>query len=295
MKRIKIIVSYDGTNYYGWQIQPNGITIEEVLNKTLSKLMDEEIKVIGASRTDSGVHALGNVAVFDTGTTIPADKIMYALNQKLPKDIVITDSSEVPLDWHPRFRKSVKTYEYYIQMGRVPDPTKRFTHCFTSHPLDVDKMREALSYFVGEHDFAEFTRRECLKKNTVRRIYKAELKQEGNVLVFEIQGNGFLYNMVRMIVGLVMHVGRGSCSPIVIKERLEAGRNRLGGNAEESELGEDVSGSEFDEDIGGSGFGENIKEGEIGNKGKGREDEYIRITAPAQGLILKNINYDVQY
>ena len=292
MKRVKIIVSYDGTNYHGWQIQPNGITIEEVLNNTLSKLMNEEIKVIGASRTDAGVHALGNVAVFDTATTIPVDKIMYALNQKLPKDIVITDSLEVPQDWHPRYQKSVKTYEYYVQMGRVPDPTKRFTHCFTSHPLDVDKMREAFTYFVGEHDFAEFTRRECLEKNTVRTIYKAELKEKGNVLVFEIQGNGFLYNMVRMMVGLVMHVGRGSCSPTLIRERLEAGKSRPDGSAKESGLTKDIEKSEPGEDIKESGFGEGMSEDKFRNKDKGREGEYIKITAPAHGLILRNINYD---
>ena len=103
MKRVKLTIAYDGTNYCGWQIQPNGITIEEVLNKALSKMLGEAVTVIGASRTDSGVHALGNVAVFDTETRIPAERISYALNQHLPEDIVITKSEEVPLDWHPRY------------------------------------------------------------------------------------------------------------------------------------------------------------------------------------------------
>jgi len=251
MKRIKLIVSYDGTNYCGWQIQPNGVTIEEVLNKTLNELTGEEVKVIGASRTDAGVHALWNVAVFDTNTTIPPDRIRPALNQKLPEDIVIVDSMEVPTDWHPRYRPSVKTYEYYILTGEVPDPTKRFTHCFTSQPLDVEKMKEAVSYFVGEHDFAGFTRRESLKKNTVRTIYKAELVQEDNVIVFKFKGNGFLYNMVRMMVGLVMHVGRGSCAPQVVREQLDVanGRERL------------------------------------------QDENFFKLTAPPQGLILKKIDY----
>ena len=255
MKRIKLIVSYDGTNYCGWQIQPNGVTIEEVLNQTLSKLTGEEIRVIGASRTDTGVHALGNVAVFDTNSTIPPDKIHLALNQKLPKDIVIVESSEVASDWHPRYQNSVKTYEYYILMGGVPDPTKRFTHCFASHPLDVNKMKEALGYFVGEHDFAEFTRSESLEKNTIRTIYKAGLTQEGNVLVFEFKGSGFLYNMVRMMVGLVMHVGRGSCPPEVVKEQLKSARK-----------------------MDSSEYGKSMK-----------------LTAPPQGLILKSITYNAQF
>ena len=251
MKRIKLIVSYDGTNYCGWQIQPNGVTIEEVLNKTLGELTGEEIKVIGASRTDAGVHALWNVAVFDTNTTIPPDRIRPALNQKLPEDIVIVDSMEVPSDWHPRYQESVKTYEYYLLIGEVPDPTKRFTHCFTSQHLDVEKMKEAVGYFVGEHDFAGFTRRESLRKNTVRTIYRAELRQEENVIVFTFEGNGFLYNMVRMMVGLVMHVGRGSSPPEWVKEQLEMARNQ------ESLL----------------------------------DEQCLKLTAPPQGLILKRIEY----
>ena len=114
MKRVKLIVAYDGTNYCGWQVQPNGITIEQVLNENLSKLLGEEITVTGASRTDSGVHSMGNVAIFDTETRMPADKISFALNQRLPEDIVVQDSCEVPSDWHPRYQVSRKTYEYRI-------------------------------------------------------------------------------------------------------------------------------------------------------------------------------------
>ena len=110
MKRVKLIVAYDGTNYCGWQVQPNGITIEQVLNENLSKLLGEEITVTGASRTDSGVHSMGNVAIFDTDTRMPADKISFALNQRLPADIVVQDSCEVPSDWHPRYQVSRKTY-----------------------------------------------------------------------------------------------------------------------------------------------------------------------------------------
>ena len=114
MKRVKLIVAYDGTNYCGWQIQPNGITIEQVLNEQLSRFFKEDIKVTGASRTDAGVHSLGNVCIFDTDTRMPAEKISYAINQSLPEDIVVVDSCEVDREFHPRFSKSRKTYEYRI-------------------------------------------------------------------------------------------------------------------------------------------------------------------------------------
>ena len=125
MKRVKLIVAYDGTNYCGWQVQPNGITIEQVLNENLSKLLGEEITVTGASRTDSGVHSMGNVAIFDTETRMPADKISFALNQRLPEDIVVQDSCEVPSDWHPRYQVSRKTYEYRILNRTFRMPNRR--------------------------------------------------------------------------------------------------------------------------------------------------------------------------
>ena len=125
MKRIKLTIAYDGTNYCGWQIQNNGITIEQVINESLTELLGEKIAVIGASRTDSGVHALGNVAVFDTENRMPAEKISYALNQRLPEDIRIQKSEQVPADWHPRHCDSRKTYEYRIYRGEFPMPVKR--------------------------------------------------------------------------------------------------------------------------------------------------------------------------
>ena len=154
MRRIKLTIAYDGTNYCGWQVQPNGITIEEVLNKALKKLTGEDILVIGASRTDSGVHAMGNVAVFDTETTIPAEKIAVVLNQRLPEDIVIVKSEEVAADFHPRYCDCSKTYEYHIINTRVPVPTKRLTNYFVSYVLDIEKMRKAQEN--GTLDFDAF-------------------------------------------------------------------------------------------------------------------------------------------
>lgn len=171
MKRIKLIVAYDGTNYCGWQVQPNGITIEEVINVALSKMLGESIRIIGASRTDSGVHALGNVAVFDTETRIPPERISYALNQRLPKDIVIVKSEEVPCGWHPRYSHCVKTYEYHIFNGKVQDPTRRFTTYFVSYPLDIEDMRRAAEYLTGEHDFVSFCNIRTNVEDTVRTIY----------------------------------------------------------------------------------------------------------------------------
>ena len=156
MKRVKLVVAYDGTNYCGWQLQPNGITIEEVLNKALSDLLREPIAVIGASRTDSGVHAIGNVAVFDTESRIPAEKICFALNQRLPEDIRVQSSKEVPLDWHPRKQNCVKTYEYKILNQKIDMPIGRLYAHFCYFSLDLEKMRQAASYLVGEHDFKSF-------------------------------------------------------------------------------------------------------------------------------------------
>lgn len=153
MKRIKLTVAYDGTDYCGWQIQKNGITVEEVLNRALSRLTGENITVIGASRTDAGVHARGNVAVFDTNTRIPAERLTYALNALLPEDVTVVRSEEVPAGWHPRKCVSVKTYEYRILNREFPDPVRRRDTYFVSFRLDIERMREAAQYLIGEHDF----------------------------------------------------------------------------------------------------------------------------------------------
>ena len=199
-KRIRITVAYDGTNYHGWQIQDNGNTIEAELNKCLSELLGEEIRVIGASRTDSRVHALGNVAVFDTQNPMPASKISYALNQRLPEDIRIQRSEEVSPNWHPRHCESRKTYEYRIYRAEFPMPVKRLYSYFTYHTLNVERMREAAAYLEGKHDFKSFCQTGAQVENTVRIIYALWVEEQGQDLVIRVCGNGFLYNMVRIIV-----------------------------------------------------------------------------------------------
>lgn len=222
MRRIKLIVSYDGTNYSGFQIQPNAVTIEEELNKALSDLCGEEVKVIGASRTDAGVHALMNVAVFDTDMRMAADKFAYALNQRLPSDIIIQDSYEVPEDFHPRYASSIKTYEYRILNRKFPDPLlKNFTYPYY-YELDVPAMNEAAGYFIGEHDFTSFSAVKAQVNTRVRTIYECSVTRNGDLITLRIRGNGFLYNMVRIIAGTLMKVGSHDLMPSDIPAILEA-------------------------------------------------------------------------
>ncbi len=222
MKRVGMIIAYDGTNYCGWQIQPNGITIQGVLNETLSKLLGEKIEVKGASRTDAGVHALGNVAVFDTNARMPAGKISFALNQFLPEDIRIQLSEEVEPDFHPRYCDSEKTYEYRILNRTFPIPTERLYSYFYHYALDTEKMREATSYLIGQHDFASFCGAGAQVKSTVRTITAMSVERDGDMVTIRVSGTGFLYNMVRIIAGTLIEIGNGQYPPERMKDILDA-------------------------------------------------------------------------
>ena len=222
-KRIKLVVAYDGTNYCGWQVQPNGETIEGVLNRELSSLLGEDIKVTGASRTDSGVHSLGNVAVFDTDTRIPPEKISYALNIRLPEDIVVQDSCEVAPDFHPRHCNSRKTYEYRILNRRFAMPTRRLDTYFYHRPLDVERMQQAARYLKGTHDFKSFCSVNTVVEDTVRTIYTLQvIKDADDIITIRVQGSGLLYNMVRILAGTLIQVGIGAMEPEQMTEILEA-------------------------------------------------------------------------
>lgn len=227
MKRVMLTVAYDGTAYSGWQIQPGKKTIEGVLHHCISELTGEAVEVIGASRTDSGVHALGNIAVFDTNSPIPAEKFSYALNQRLPEDIRIREAREVDQAFHPRHCESRKTYEYRIYSGPFPLPTRRLYTHFTYVPLNTEWMRQGAVFLVGEHDFKSFCSADTQAKTTVRRIDSIEVREESAVqpdreIVIRVTGRGFLYNMVRIIAGTLMEVGRGQMPPERVKEILEA-------------------------------------------------------------------------
>ena len=229
MKRIMLTVAYDGTNYCRWQIQPSGETIEGVLNRELSRLLQEEIRVIGASRTDSGVHAKGAVAVFDTETRIPPEKISYAVNKSLPEDIRVVGSREVSPEFHPRKTNCRKTYEYRIRHDAFPMPTERLYTHWVHTALDVDKMREAAAYLVGEHDFKSFCSVHTQAETTIRTIYQLEVEETGAEIRIRVCGNGFLYNMVRIIVGTLVAIGRGQMDIACIAHVLETGNRELAG------------------------------------------------------------------
>ena len=222
MKRIKLTVAYDGTNYHGWQVQPNADTIEGELNKAISELTREQIEVIGASRTDAGVHALGNVAVFDTESRIPGEKFSYALNQRLPEDIRIQLSEEVEPDFHPRYCDSEKTYEYRILNRKFPVPTERLYSYFYHYKLDVDKMKEATSYLIGRHDFASFCGSGAQVKTTIRTVTSMDVWRDGDMVTIRISGTGFLYNMVRIISGTLIEIGNGQYPPERMDKILKA-------------------------------------------------------------------------
>lgn len=220
--RVMLVVAYDGTDYCGWQIQPNGVTIEQRLNEALTDLLQEPISVIGASRTDAGVHSLGNVAIFDTNSRMPADKICFALNQRLPADIVVQSSRQVGDDWHPRYTKGPKTYEYRILNRKMPDPTRRRDTYHYYYQLDVEKMQKAARYLEGEHDFSSFCAAKAQVKSKVRTIYSADVIKENEVITIRLRGNGFLYNMVRIIAGTLIKVGAGEIEPEEMISIIEA-------------------------------------------------------------------------
>ncbi len=222
-KRVLLVVSYDGTNYSGWALQKSTHnTIEEMLNRAIHGLTGEEVQVIGASRTDAGVHAYGNVAVFDTASTIPGDRFSYALNHILPEDIRVVESREVDGDFHPRHCECEKTYEYRVLNTKTQIPVKRLYTYHFSMPLDTEVMQKAADYLVGEHDFTSFCNVESQALTHIRTVKDIAVRREGDEVIITVTGNGFLYNMVRIIVGTLLQIGRGKGRPEDVKGMLEA-------------------------------------------------------------------------
>lgn len=209
MRRIMLTVAYDGTAYHGWAIQPGAVTIEETLNNVITELVGENVEVIGASRTDAGVHALGNVAVFDTQSKIPGEKFAYALNARLPKDIRVVSSKEVSLDFHPRKCEAQKTYQYRIYTGAIENPLKRLYTHHVYTPINIEEMQKACAYFLGEHDFTSLCSVNAQALTRVRTIYELTVCKIDDEIIIEVSGNGFLYNMVRIIAGTLLEVGAG--------------------------------------------------------------------------------------
>ena len=242
MRRIRLLVSYDGTDYHGSQLQPNGSSIEEKLNEALSMLTGESTRVLFASRTDAGVHALGNVAVFDTAMRMAADKFAFAINQRLPEDIRVLASDEVPTHWHPRKQHCRKSYTYRIFNSKIPNPlVRRYAH-FCYYPLQLEPMRQAAACLIGEHDFASFCAAGSQAENTVRTIDSIRVEENevsawngallpGRMVTIRVTGSGFLYNMVRIIAGTLMEIGTGRRMPEEMKQILARRDRRFAGAA----------------------------------------------------------------
>ncbi|ACV61272.1 tRNA pseudouridine synthase A [Desulfofarcimen acetoxidans DSM 771] len=211
-RNIKVILAYDGTNYHGFQIQKGKRlpTIQGVLQRELSHLAKETITVTTAGRTDSGVHARGQVFNFFTGNwQIPVDRVIYALNSVLPPDIRALSAEEVDLGFHARYSALAKTYCYYISRDQIVSPFTRLYSYQYNYPLDLDDMRQAVLHITGEHDFKSFMASGSLVKSTIRTIYQIDLIEKDKMLIFTFRGNGFLYHMVRIITGTLLQVGTG--------------------------------------------------------------------------------------
>lgn len=229
MNNIKLILEYDGTEYSGWQRQTNALSVQQVVEDTLYKLTGEKTTLIASSRTDSGVHARGQTANFRTSSPIPPDRFCFALNALLPADIRVVSSERVPDDFHSRFSAKGKKYRYCMIVG--PHSTA-IGHRYYAHippPLDVEAMERSCGYFIGTHDFAAFRAAGSSARSTVRTIFDATLERDGRHLCFTVKGNGFLYNMVRIMAGTLIYVGKGKIKPEEIPDILLSRDRRRAG------------------------------------------------------------------
>ena len=223
MRRILLTVEYDGTAYAGWQRQITGLAVQQVLEEALSSACGHPVSVTGASRTDAGVHALGQKAHFDTGCSIPPDKYAFVLNTLLPPDIRVQDSREVPAGFHARFLTSGKTYTYRIWNARHASALRRNTHWHVPVPLAEAPVRRALETLPGRHDFAAFQAAGGTAKTTVRTLRGAELSVRRNEWILTVSGDAFLYNMVRIIAGTAVEIGMEKRGPGAFEQAFQTG------------------------------------------------------------------------
>lgn len=232
VRNIKLTISYDGTNYHGWQTQLNAVTIQETIECAIEAITKQKVDLTASGRTDRGVHALGQVANFISDNNIPDEKIKIALNANLPQDIRIIDSLEVPLNFNSRFDAHDKTYMYQIYNDRVGDPFLRNYSYFVPQILDLDKMQQSAKLLRGTHDFKGFMAAGSQVKTTVRTIYDVYFEINGPLIRLYVKGNGFLYNMVRIIAGTLIDIGKGLKDKSCIEEALnKLNRNVLGQTA----------------------------------------------------------------
>lgn len=221
MPQIKITVEYDGTNYVGWQMQPNGLAVQEVVERNLARILGESVRINSSGRTDSGVHAKGMVACFKTGKTLPMSAYIDGMNSFLPPDIAIVHAEPVADDFNPRFHATGKHYRYSILLAPRRSPLVRLYAWQMKDRLDLDLMQVAADFFVGEHDFASFRANGCVAKTTVRRIDSVKIIREGDFIHINVEGSGFLRNMVRIMVGTLVAIGRGRLPAGHVKKCLQ--------------------------------------------------------------------------
>ena len=222
MRNIKLTIEYDGKEFNGWQKQPNKLNIQGTIEQAIKQITGEEIELLASGRTDAGVHAIGQVANFKTNSNIPIEKIAIAINTNLKKSIRIKKAEEVDEKFHSRLSCKRKTYRYVINNSNCESAIYRNLETYIPFKLDIEKMKKAAKLFEGEHDFKAFKASGTSSKSSVRKIYKAEVtKQNNNRIYIELTGNGFLYNMVRIIAGTLVEVGEGKITPESITEIID--------------------------------------------------------------------------
>ncbi len=227
--RIKLIVEYDGTDFHGFQRQPGKRTVDRVLEEAISRVTGEEVRVIGAGRTDAGVHALGQVVAFDTRATIPPERYCPAINSFLPADVRIVSSEETAPDFHPRYQARRKTYRYLVYRKAAGYTLyRRYAHLYTGE-LDVNLIKEGIRYTTGRHDFRGFMAAGSAVQDTVRTVCQFTAEENMPWLKFEITGDGFLYKMVRNLVGTLLEIGRGAMSLEQLEKVMRTGDRTLAG------------------------------------------------------------------
>lgn len=229
MRNIRLVIEYDGTNYAGWQVQKNAKSIQATLETALKRILREKIKLISCGRTDSGVHAKGHVANFKTNSKIPLVNIQRGLNSILPKDIVIKEAKEVPLDFNSRFDAKSKVYRYTILNRSCPAALYRNYFYHIPYKLDLNLMRREAKVLLGRHDFKSFQAADKKERSSVRTIKKLTVKKKGDFIEIEMEADGFLYNMARNIVGTLVEIGRGRFKPGSMKNILKAKDRNLAG------------------------------------------------------------------
>ena len=229
MRNIKLTIEYDGKDFNGWQKQPTKLNIQGTIEQAIKQITGEEVQLNASGRTDAGVHAFGQVANFKTNSQIPIEKFAIAINSKLKRSIVIKKAEEVEERFHSRLNCKKKTYRYVINNSQEGTAIYRNLETHIPQKLDVEKMKEAVKYFEGEHDFKAFKASGTSSKSSVRTIYKAEVYKEGDRIFIELTGNGFLYNMVRIIAGTLVDVGIGKIKPDEILRIIEEKKRKTAG------------------------------------------------------------------